>query len=1233
MVILTMVLFLGISLTPLTGSVKITSNQQNLRQMFTNRFLQDSSLSSSLSKLEAESQEYILYDTKAPTPETQLMDDEQQDMGYPFDAANSIYRAQNCEVYVGEPVDSSIAGRGRTGKLDPTAGDTEDWCRFSACQGQTIQVSLSTSQDYAAVLYDKTGFAVGTSYIVDVTGFYYVQIIANDGAGTGEYILTIVLSGQNDAGTGGDAGDSYSSATVITPGNYEGYMDSNDVEDWYSFQANAGEGIFATVEPIEKSDYDIHLYNPSGDLVYSAQYYGEDELEYPADVPGTWVIKLDMFPGWDQTKWPEDYFLYGSGPYELSVSIGGSAESPPGPIPQPDITPLAQTFVVNDDPSSTNDEYGYLATVPAANYMEDGNRFVSPIVYKGIDTVTNWFGTIDDTTQYLLDDWSTYLDRHGMTADEIVLPSDPIQAAADIATSQWTSADTAVLAVDGSDFEDTMETMLDKQTTLTVKTEVASLPKGSSELMDLNGKPTYRMFVGKEWGALTVYAHGIQPGTGLIGPRYELVAYDDWPHPYDTDGDSTAIYYPVTLPGLYFPHVDSDDGNWTLEITKIAGDRYTIPISTTDSSLTVTVTTESESYLEVFLIDPQGNVRRPMIPHWNGGPINPMHIWNGFHLEEIGFEEWRRWEPELSTEHSVEIHQPTTGKWTAIVVPHYPYGEEQDSGSIPYHITADLRTYNQKRVAAGLSASNGAVIASLEHVPLLYVTESEVPAETQSALTELGVGSLIFVNIDDIGVGVKDQCGGYQINDLNTMQAVVDHIKENSASENVITITSFATGDGFFAPAGMIAAYHGSPVLNIGEMPDAYDVVDKATSWREYGGGWYHGCRSQAHLPQMDHPFDFLEFIQGLFQGELPEPGFDLHLRWLGKAYDLVHECIDGYGLDGEGKEAYIFVSPRDTDIRHPFIRVMMGNNSYAGQIPFDTPAMDTALICRDILYAALIYANPGKDVTTSQLMNYPDGSRYSRWTTNDGVTYDVLSSRVLKESFSSHGRFYEGHCVWDGWLERINAGASVNYYTGHGSGGSGVSAQFKNVAEQFPLVAHYVNLANKTFWDAWRGYSGYDAEDPGPLDPRDGGLTSWYNPSEPGLYDFIHFKYVDQLLNNLHSEFELWQSCTTGQHFGPFIYLEHGAALWYGNAGTGSCPPADLLDDWMLHDVMVEGKSIGDAFSDHIWRLYRDFTTKDPVSLYGSASLLAGCVQVIFGDPTMTVYSPEWVEPVPISG
>jgi hypothetical protein len=292
----------------------------------------------------------------------------------------------------------------------------------------------------------------------------------------------------------------------------------------------------------------------------------------------------------------------------------------------------------------------------------------------------------------------------------------------------------------------------------------------------------------------------------------------------------------------------------------------------------------------------------------------------------------------------------------------------------------------------------------------------------------------------------------------------------------------------------------------------------------------------------------------------------------------------------------------------------MMGNNSYAGHIVGMTPAYTSAMVARNVLYPALIFANPDRDVTTSQLMNFPDGGM---WTTNDGESHQVYSSREVKKSFGSHFRTYDGHCLWDAHLERMNEGASVMYYSGHGTGGSGVSAQYY----QTP----HCNYPDQIWWDAWRGYAGYDYW----KIVRNNG-RSWYNPDPPSLYDIIHYNYVDELFENLKSNTVFYMSCSTGDAFGPMVYLDHGAVMWYGNAGSGLCPEADLLDDEVFEDTLVYGEAVGPAYAKQVWLHYRDFTTCDDVSMYGTSSMDITTVHCIYGDPTLIIYSPEWTAPTP---
>jgi hypothetical protein len=119
---------------------------------------------------------------------------------------------------------------------------------------------------------------------------------------------------------------------------------------------------------------------------------------------------------------------------------------------------------------------------------------------------------------------------------------------------------------------------------------------------------------------------------------------------------------------------------------------------------------------------------------------------------------------------------------------------------------------------------------------------------------------------------------------------------------------------------------------------------------------------------------------------------------------------------------------------------------------------------------------------------------------------------------------------------------------------------------------------------------------------------------------------------DGLHSNAIFYMSCTTGDGDAPLVFLDHGALCWYGNANTGLCPEADLGDDNFFNDTMVNGQSIGVAFSHQVWLHYRDFTTSDNTSMYGPSSMQVDSIQVIYGDPSLIIYSPEWTSPVPIN-
>jgi len=1157
------------------------------------------------------------------------------DAGYKKDGGNDQSRASN--LYVGELTDET-EGRGRSGKL--ASNDLQDWFVFAIGAGQQVHITMTppSTYDFDVGIFDADGNNLQNSthtgsvmeellYTSPQIAKIYVCFRFISGSSQGRYTFTIDMMNQNDANTGSDASNTQSGAVLITPGTINGYLDMNDPYDWYKFQVSSGQFLNLTLSMKSTAfltDFDVNLYNPSGTLVYESNEYYDDAFDYQADATGQWYARVDIYPGWVDCPHPTDwqYYSYGSGPYTLTLTLKTSGTPPAGPIPQPQITPIAKTFIVNYNPTSSADDFGYLASVPACNYVSGGQRYLAPIVYTGDQTPTAYyddptsFGVVDDTTQYLVNDWNTYLATYGKTPLQYTVPADPIQAAADIAANNWDSAQTAVVAVDGSHFNDTSKQLLKRTATLKHTASVTTLPGNSSKIIKFeSGVYGFPFFLGPKYCALNVSMIGraANPSLGLIVPQYLTMAQDWWPSPYDAPGNATDMYYPVIRPGIWSAGSDAISTAWSFKITKYEGDRYHVKVKDSDSVLTAKITTTTASDLLVFLVDPHGNLRAPDIPVWNG-PVNPIHVWNG--LENPVVNPWRCWNPAPHTEWTAEVLHPEAGRWTIIVVPRNAQG-----GSVTYTLTANQRSVNAKRADAEMSAANAAVIASQIHAPLLYVTEDSVPTATSNAFTALGVSKVIFVERGEIGSAVRSKLPTID-KDLKNTQDIVSEIQTFATHENYITFTSLKTGNGFFAPAAMLAAYHGSPVLRLEDVPgNPAAVSERIETWQLWDGDYYHGSRSTGHLPMADAPVEqnmikvyltLLKFLMGKTV-TVPPYGLDAKRYWNEEMVKDVQTYVSDLGLDVPGQEGYCFVAPRK-DITIDLHSALMGNNSYAGDIPGDTPAYTNDIIVRGVLYPALIFANPGRDNTTSQLMNYPDGGT---WKCNDGKVYHVYSAREVKNSFSSHMRDYIGHCFWVAHLQQINDGASVMYYSGHGTGGSGVSAQC--------IQTDDCNYPDQIWWDAWRGYS-YDNW----KTSRDNGMV-WYNPEPPELYDIIHYKWLDQLLGNLRSDAIFYMSCTTADGDGPMVYLDHGALCWYGNAGTGLCPEADLGDDVFFNDVLVHGVSIGVSFSHQVWLHYRDYTTLDNTSMYGTSSMQVTTIQCIFGDPALVIYSPDWTSPTPI--
>ena len=132
---------------------------------------------------------------------------------------------------------------------------------------------------------------------------------------TGAYVDDVVLTAtgaaiaQNDAGTGGDAGNTIATATLVNPGSWTGcYLDATDRNDYYKFNVTSGQVIKVKITPPSAADFDLYLHNPSQTQVGSSTRGAGlvDSIVYTANATGYWYCRA--------------YQYSGTGNYGLSIS-------------------------------------------------------------------------------------------------------------------------------------------------------------------------------------------------------------------------------------------------------------------------------------------------------------------------------------------------------------------------------------------------------------------------------------------------------------------------------------------------------------------------------------------------------------------------------------------------------------------------------------------------------------------------------------------------------------------------------------------------------------------------------------------------------------------------------------------------------------------------------------------------------------------------------------------------
>ena len=129
-------------------------------------------------------------------------------------------------------------------------------------------------------------------------------------------IRLVAAPTQNDMGTGGDAGNTNETATLISAGSGTGYLDSTDTNDLYLVSLSSGQTISVSMTPPSGSDFDLYLYAPDTSLIDQSTYSGSttDGVEGVATSSGYFYIQVEQYSG--------------SGTYSLTITVtGGTAQN------------------------------------------------------------------------------------------------------------------------------------------------------------------------------------------------------------------------------------------------------------------------------------------------------------------------------------------------------------------------------------------------------------------------------------------------------------------------------------------------------------------------------------------------------------------------------------------------------------------------------------------------------------------------------------------------------------------------------------------------------------------------------------------------------------------------------------------------------------------------------------------------------------------------------------------
>ncbi|TFF91341.1 hypothetical protein EU545_04435 [Candidatus Thorarchaeota archaeon] len=852
--------------------------------------------------------------------------------------------------------------------------------------------------------------------------------------------------------------------------------------------------------------------------------------------------------------------------------------------PFSDQRPLSRIALVASDSSSYVDEFAYFAAVPTGVFVHNNTQYVSPVIYSSDTQSETW----------LVEDWAEYLETDGGTTQGIVVGDyseallmerqltlgakvypritglTPAEMAAKIAVSEWVTSSTAVVAISDISFVAPDPIVGSASHTLAGRPTSTVEFSGSAS----QGAETSNPFTPPSWAA---WMHGrFNYSTSevlthrLVDPNGNVVDYSDYTQIYFSRNPTYVdviqpmqFWFPVTSSGQWIMNVTKYDlGTVPLdcEIAYHPGFRQSLTVPAGASNIDVTLNWNNVATdLNLALVDPTGRL--------------VMWAPAGSILSSPGVER-------------ISLPYPMPGEWT-IIAGWMDASSESNDIELQWEISF-LPSGVEEHLE---SAANAAVLASLLNVPLLYVDGDQIPAETQWALTRLGVTDVCLV--DPVGL-----CESSLLTDLGALgslvymgsySSMVGNITALSGSPDIVISGTAGNGNAFIAPSAYAAAVHGAPVFSV--SGDNNELMTRAQeTWAPYLVG-----------PEINNIYVIEKYENRAENGWYDERIPNQYSMM--ESVDAFEDFLSNRGAyNSSATQPVVIVAP-ESMIPSSFDRSLQSHFN-PGRIPAETPEIASVFINRGLLHRYLFLTAESADTSLVSMYAYTDGSGFL----DNYYDYSVLTQiENTTDALEAYGFSTELHVGADVLFDYLDDQVALWSLSTHGT-----LTLLPRDPPSRPGGPGFFSLRNE---DSQWGFEESELE-------RDKNGDSLVNPVVYAAENQNHVTRsgddLDSAVENIGSPIVILTACLLGGSEMPLILMEHGAVAVTASPRTVYFQPAGMLSVLMAQSLCA-GETVGAALSNGLQKTSWDYS--DP--LVGRDPADYANQQILYGDPSVRLYEP----------